>query len=77
MLGQPDIASADATSASLLPHLESFRDSHKKTDLFHFSDEETDLKPERENYVQFDGLRTSKAVELVFGTISQVKSNFI
>ena len=42
------IQTADATSASLLPHLqgESFRDSHKKkkTDLFHFSDEETDFK---------------------------------
>lgn len=35
------------------------------------------LKPERENYVQFDGIHNIKAVELVFGTVSQVKSNFV
>lgn len=58
------IQTADATSASLLPHLqgESFRDSHKKKKQIFFISlmKRLTLKPERENYVQFDGTQNIK-----------------
>jgi len=56
------IQMADATSASLLPHLqgESFRDSHKKQIFFISLMKRLTLKPERENYVQFDRTQNIK-----------------
>lgn len=56
---------------------ESFKDLNKKRVFFIALMKTLTLKLRRDNDVPFDSIQNIKDSELVFGTISQVKSNFI